>query len=29
VLSLDKPDGPRGGTPQTLGQILQQMGRST
>ena len=29
VLSLDKPDGPRGGTPQTFGQILQQMGRST
>lgn len=24
VLSLDQPDGPRGGTPQTLGQILQQ-----
>jgi hypothetical protein len=24
VLSLDPPDGPRGGTPQTLGQILQQ-----
>ena len=25
VLSLDKPSGPRGGTPQTLGQILRQM----
>jgi hypothetical protein len=25
VLSLDKPSGPRGGTPQTLGQILGQM----
>ena len=25
VLSLDKPTGPRGGTPQTLGQILGQM----
>ena len=25
VLSLDKPAGPRGGTPQTLGQILRQM----
>jgi len=24
VLSLDKPAGPRGGTPQTLGQILRQ-----
>jgi hypothetical protein len=39
VLSLDKSDsvtarlaetsGPRGGTPQTLGQILQQLGRPT
>jgi hypothetical protein len=29
VLSLDKPDGPRGGTPQSLGQILQQLGRPT
>jgi len=29
VLSLDKPDGPRGGTPQTLGSILQQWGRPT
>ena len=29
VLSLDKPDGPRGGTPQTLGQILQQLARPT
>jgi hypothetical protein len=25
VLSLDKPDGPRGGQPQSLGQILRQM----
>ena len=25
VLSLDKPTGLRGGTPQTLGQILRQM----
>jgi len=25
VLSLDGPFGPRGGTPQTLGQILRQM----
>jgi len=25
VLSLDKPTGPRGGPPQTLGQILGQM----
>ena len=29
VLSLNKPDGPRGGTPQPLGQILQQLGRPT
>jgi len=25
VLSLDKPTGPRGGPPQTLGQILRHM----
>jgi hypothetical protein len=24
VLSLDKPAGPRGGTPQSLGEILRQ-----
>ena len=29
VLSLDKPDGPRLGTPQTLGQILREIGRLT
>jgi len=29
VLSLDKPTGPRGGTPQTLGQILRQMELTT
>lgn len=29
VLSLDPPDGPRGGAPQTLGQILQQWGHPT
>jgi hypothetical protein len=29
VLSLDKPDGPRGGTTQTLGQIIREMRRPT
>jgi hypothetical protein len=29
VLSLDKPDGPRLGAPQTLGQILREMERPT
>jgi len=29
VLSLDKPAAPRGGAPQSLGQILQQMERPT
>jgi hypothetical protein len=29
VLSLDKPDGPRLGTPQSFGEILREMGRLT